>query len=66
LRTLFAFSILVWFSQIRSCKPGCSSDSPAAQLLCSTARIRQEISAASFYSCKLLWPSDECVLPPLL
>jgi len=30
----------------------------------STARIRQDISAASFCSCKLLWRSDECVLLP--
>jgi len=30
LRTLCAFSILVWFSKIRSCKPGCASANPAA------------------------------------
>jgi len=45
------------FSEFRSCKPGCASDSPAAHFLCSTARIRQDISAASFCSFKLL--SDE-------
>jgi len=32
--------------------------------LCSSARIRQDISAASFCSCKLLWRIDECVLLP--
>jgi len=32
--------------------------------LCSTARIRQDISAAWFYSCKLFWRNDECVLLP--
>ena len=30
---------------------------------CSSARIRRDISA-SFWSCKLLWRSDECVLLP--
>jgi len=40
------------------------SDNPAAQFLCSTARIRQDISADSFCICKLLWGSDECVLLP--
>jgi len=34
------------------------------RFLCSTARIRQDISAASFRSCELLWRSDECVLLP--
>jgi len=62
LRTLWAFSILVQFSKIRSCKPGCAPASPAAHYLCSTARIRQDISAASFCGCKLLGRSDECVL----
>ena len=38
--------------------------SPAAHFLCSTACIRQDISTASFCSCKLLWRSDECVLLP--
>jgi len=50
-------------SKIRSCKPGCAPVSPATHL-CSTARIRRDISAASFCCCKLLWRSDECVLPP--
>jgi len=40
----------------------CAPASPAAQL-CSTPRIRQEISAALFCSCKLLWRSDECFTP---
>jgi len=52
LRTLCAFSILVWFSEIRSSKPGGASASPAAHFLCSAARIRQDISAASSCSCK--------------
>jgi len=30
--------------------------------LCSTVRIRQDISAASFCSCKLFARSDECAL----
>jgi len=34
---------------------------PAAHLLCSTARIRRDINAASFCRCKLLWRNDECV-----
>jgi len=39
---------------------------PAAHFLCSTARIGQDITAASFCSCKLLWKNDECVLLPCL
>jgi len=39
-------------------------DSPAAHFLCSTARIRQDISAAWFCSFKLLWRSGERVLLP--
>jgi len=38
--------------------------SPAAHFLCSIACIQQDISAASFCSCKLFWPSDEGVLLP--
>ena len=38
--------------------------SPGAHFLCSTARIRQDISAASFCSCKMLRHSDERVLLP--
>jgi len=38
--------------------------SPAALFLCSTAHIRQDISVASFCSCKLLWRINECVLLP--
>jgi len=38
--------------------------SPAAHFLCSTARIWQEISPASFCSCKLPWRNAECVLLP--
>jgi len=53
--------MLVEFSKIRSCRSGCASDSPDAHFLRSTAHIRQDISAASFCSCKLLWRSDECV-----
>jgi len=30
-RTLFAFSIHVYFSKIRSCKPGCASASPVTR-----------------------------------
>jgi len=40
---------------------GCA---PAAHFQCSTARIRQDISAGSFCSCKLLWVNDECALLP--
>jgi len=47
------------FSKIRSCKPGCAQASQGAHL-CSTVRVRRDISAASFCSCKLLWRSDEC------
>jgi len=43
---------------------GVRTASPAALFLCSTARIRQDISAASFCSYKLLWRIDECVLLP--
>jgi len=32
--------------------------------LCSTARIRQNISAASVCSCKLRWLNNECLLLP--
>jgi len=39
----------------------CASESNRT-LLCSTARIRQDISATSFFRYKLLWRSDECVL----
>jgi len=43
---------------------GCAPAGPTTHFLCSTARIRQDISAASFCSCKLLGRSDECVLLP--
>jgi len=46
--------VLEFRVQIQSCKPGCASGSPAAHL-CSIARTRQDISAASFCSCRLLW-----------
>jgi len=39
----------------------CAPVSPAAHFLCQSACIRQDICAASFCSCKLLWRSDECV-----
>jgi len=42
----------------------CAPASPAAHLVYSTARIRHRISAALFWSCKLLWRSDEYVLLP--
>jgi len=45
LRTLCAFSIVVQFSKIQSCIPGCVSDSTVAYFRCSTACIRQDISA---------------------
>ena len=48
LHTLCAFSILVKFSKIRFFKPRCEPASPSAFTRCSTARIRQDISAASF------------------
>jgi len=38
--------------------------SSAARFLCWIARIRQDISAVSFCSCKLIWPNDECALLP--
>jgi len=34
----------------------CAPARPAAHFLCSTARIRQNTSAASFFRCKLLSP----------
>jgi len=49
---------------IQSCKPGCAPAGSATRFLCSTARIRQGISAASFCSCKLLGRNDECILLP--
>ena len=64
LRTLSVFSILVYFSKIRSCKPGCAPASPAAHLQSSTARIWRDLSATWFCSCKLLWRCDECVSFP--
>jgi len=54
----------VQFSKFRSCKLVCAPASPAALFLCSTARIRQDISVDSFCSCKLLWRNNECVLLP--
>jgi len=36
----------------RPCITGCAPASPAAHFLCSTARIRWDISAALFFSCK--------------
>jgi len=36
----------------------------SAHFLCLSAHIQQDISAASFCSCKLFWPSGECVLLP--
>jgi len=48
LRSLCAFSILVQFSKIQSFKPGCAPARAAVHFLCSAARIRQDISAASF------------------
>jgi len=33
---------------------GCAPTSPAANFPCSTAHIRQDISAPSFFRCKLL------------
>ena len=62
MRTVCAFSMLVRFSKIRSCKPRCAPASPAAHFLCSIARIRQDLSTASFCSGKLLRRSDEYVL----
>ena len=64
MHTLCAFSIVALFSKIRFFQPGCAPASPAALFLCSSARIRQDIGAASFCSCHLLWRIDECVLPP--
>jgi len=43
LRTLWGFSILVYFTKIRSCKPGCAPASPAAHLQSSTARIWRDL-----------------------
>jgi len=47
---------------MRSCKLEFVPAGPATPFLCSTAHIRQDISTASFRSCKLLAPSDECDL----
>jgi len=64
LPTLCPFSIFVQLSKIRFFKPWCAPANPAALFLCSTARIRQDFSAASFYRCKLLCRIDECILFP--
>jgi len=45
-------------------QPCCVAPASPAAHLCLTARIRWDISAASFCSCKFLWRSDECVLLP--
>jgi len=63
LRTLSAFSILVHFSKIRSCKLGCAPASPAAHLQSSTARIWRVLSATWFCSCKLLCCDEYVSLP---
>ena len=42
----------------------CAIYSPAELFVYSTARIRQDISTASFCSCNMLWRIDECVLLP--
>ena len=52
-------------SKIRSCKPGWAPAGPATHFQCSTALIRQDISATSFCSCKLLGCSDDALLPCL-
>jgi len=44
--------------KIRSFKLGCAPVRPVPHFGCSTAGIRQDISAASFFSCKLLWRID--------
>jgi len=44
LRTLCTFSIRVWFSKVRSCKPGCAPASPTAHLQYLTARIWRDLS----------------------
>jgi len=59
-----AFWIRVQFCKIQFCKPGCAPADPTAHLLSATARIRQNICAASFCSCNLLGRRDECVLLP--
>ena len=52
--------LISWvLSKVRSCKPGC-----ATRFLCSTARIRRYISAASFCRYQLLWRSNHWVLLP--
>jgi len=57
---LYAYSqFLCSLARFDLANRGCASDSPAAHILCSTAHMRQDISAASFCSCKLLWRSDE-------
>jgi len=68
LRTLCAFSILVKFSKIRSCKvqTGVCVRQPSSTLSVLTALIRRDISPAWFRSCKLLWHSDEFVLLAVL
>jgi len=42
----------------------CHGTAPAAHFLCSTAHMWQDIRAAWFCSCGLLWRSDECVSHP--
>jgi len=63
-KTCFETMYLCSLARFDVVKLGCAPASPAALFLCSTARIRQDISAASFCSCKLLWRIDECVLLP--
>jgi len=53
-------SCVVW--QVSILQTGVAPANPAAHLACSTARIRRDITAASFCSYRLLWHSDEFVL----
>ena len=64
MRTSCAFSILVWFCKIRSCKPRCAPAGPVTHFLCSTACIRQDISAASICSCQYCSEAVRSVLLP--
>ena len=58
-----AHAHMAWSQKFRLI-PGCASNSRVVHFLCSISRIRKDLSAASFCSCKLLWRSDECVLLP--
>jgi len=67
LRTLCAFSILVYFSMIRSCKPGWVPASPAATF-CTRLLVFDETLGQPHFAavnCSDVVMTDECVLLPV-